>query len=325
MRRPYPSISPAALRRCLLPTLLLGSGAALQGDDNALTTAVYAQVGNGYKREKLPDGRFKPEYYAIANGGMLPGTTRDATVDRMPYPKMAGLMAQFLARQNYFLAKDKKQAQLLIVLHWGTTIPFNDANYVAGVNQAGESFARMQELGGGQGATPEGAGPFGTTEGAAARAAEADFEQRMMMMLNENDARDRANEHNARLLGYLREINEHNGIQRWAGGGTYFDDLRADIEEQRYYVVVSAYDFREATEKNALKLKWVTRVSVRSPGHAFDKQAAALLASAHRYFGQESGRLVRQYTPEGRVEIGETEVLGVASDPRPTNPPDRQK
>lgn len=325
MSRTTPGISRSPLRRWTILFLLLGGGGWAWGEDNSLTTAVYAQVGNGYKREKLPDGRFKPEYYAIANGGLLPGTTRDATVDRVPYPKMAGLMAQFLARQNYFLAKDKKQAQLLIVLHWGTTIPFNDANYTAGVNQAGESFMRMQELGGGQGATPEGAGPFGTTEGAAARAAEADFEQKMMMMLNENDARDRANEHNARLLGYLREINEHNGIQRWAGGGTYFDDLRADIEEQRYYVVISAYDFREATEKNNLRLKWVTRVSVRTPGHAFDKQAAAMLASAHRYFGQESGKLIRQYVPEGRVEIGEAEVLGVAPDPRPTNPPDRQK
>lgn len=319
MLRPYSHF--IVLRLAPLLAGLAAGVAACGAADNAITTAVYSQVGNGYSRVKQPNGRFAPEYYAIANGGMLPGTTRDQTVDRLSYPQVAGLVAEFLGRQNYFLAKDKSQARLLLVLHWGATIPFADATYAAAVNQSAESMTRMKELGGGPGAVPDaGAGPFGTTEGAAARSAEADFEQQMMLLLQENDRRDRANEHNARLLGYLREINEHNGIQRWAGGGHYFDDLRADLEEKRYYVVISAYDFREATERQKLKLLWVTRVSVRSPGHSFDGQLAAMLASAHRYFGQDSGRLVRQYTPDGRVEIGETEVIGIAPDgaaPRP--------
>ncbi|HYC71699.1 MAG TPA: hypothetical protein VEB66_10860 [Opitutaceae bacterium] len=303
----------ALSRHALAPVLLLLAAPAFAAE--AITTAVYSQVGNGYRRTKADNGKFKPEYYAIANGGVFPGTTRDHTIDRVTYPEVAGLIAQFLAKENYFLAKDKKSAQLLLVLHWGKTIPYNDANYSIAMSNASDSRSGMLALGGGPGTVPDaGAGPFGSTSGAAARAAEADFEMRMMMLLQENDARDRANEQNARLLGYLREVNDHNGVQRFSAGRHHFDDLRADIEESRYYIVVSAYDFREATEKNNLKLQWVTRVSVRSPGHAFDKQAAAMLAAASRYFGQESGRLIRQYTPEGRVEIGETEVIGVAPD-----------
>lgn len=289
----------------------------------AITTAVYSQVGNGYRRTKSENGRFKPEYYAIANGGMFPGTTRDHTVDRLTYPQVAGLMAQFLAKENYFLAKDKKSAQLLLVLHWGKTIPFNNASYGSALANASTARGNMLAAGGGPGSTPDaGAGPFGSNEGAAARASEAEFETQMLLLIQENQARDRANEANARLLGYLREVNDHNGVQTLVAGRHYFDDLRADLEEERYYIVVSAYDFREATEKNNLKLLWVTRVSVRSPGHAFDKQATAMLAAASRYFGQESGRLLRQYTPEGRVEVGEAEVIGIA--PEKTKGPDKE-
>jgi hypothetical protein len=295
----------------LLALLFAAVGPAIAAEP--ITTAVYSQVGNGYRRTKGDGGTFKPEYYAIANGGLFPGTTRDHTMDRITYPQVAGLMAQFLAKENYFLAKDKKSAQLLLVLHWGKTLPFNSANYGTALANAATGRANMIAAGGGPGSTPDvGAGPFGTNEGAAARAAESAFEQDMLILIQQNEARDRANESNARLLGYLREINEHNGVQSLSAGRHYLEDLRADIEEERYYIVVSAYDFREATEKNNLKLMWVTRVSVRSPGHAFDKQAAAMLAAASRYFGQDSGRLLRQYTPEGRVEIGETEVLGIA-------------
>lgn len=313
MPRPSPSFSVRRPARWAALGALLGLSAAILSAAEAITTAVYSQVGNGYKRTKDEGGRFKPEYYAIANGGLFPGTIRDQTIDRLTYPEVAGLMAQFLARENYFLAKDKKSAQLLLVLHWGRTIPFSDASYGVAVNNASTAMTEMKAAGGGGSTAAMGGGnPFATAESAAAQAAEAEFENQMLVLLQENQARDRANQHNARLLGYLREINQHDGPQSLVAGRHYYGDLIADIEEARYYIVVSAYDFREATEKNNLKLLWVTRVSVRSPGNAFDKQAAAMLAAASRYFGQDSGRLVRQYTPEGRVEIGEAEVIGIA-------------
>lgn len=312
-------------RSALLATLVAGGG-ILGAAGSDVTTAVYAQIGNGYHRTKLPNGRYQPEYYAIANGGMIPGTTRDRTVDRVPYPRMAGITAEYLARQNYFLAKDRKQARLLIVLHWGTTIPFSGENYQEAINTAGTALAEMQALGGGGGATlGAGAGPFGTTENAAAAASESEFEMMMLRLLLENDRRDQASLFNARLLGYVREINEHNTIKRFAGGGHYFNDLREDIEESRYYVIISAYDFREATERNTLKLLWVTRVSVRSPGNSFDGQLETMLAKAHRHFGRESGKLLREFVPEGRVEIGETEIIGVAPETvRAENPRTKQ-
>lgn len=283
---------------------------------DAITTSVYSQVGNGYKRTKLADGSFAREYYAISNGGALPGTIRDASIEEVKFPQLAGLLAEFLAKRNYHYAPDAKSARLLLVVHWGTTIPFNDVNFGSAVNLAGNSLGVLK-------ATPavapaEGVVDIASAPGGAERQAAADqFESDMMVVMMENRARDRANEGNARLLGYIREINDVNDIRRFAGGGDHYDDLRADIEESRFYVIISAYDFKKAVEQGKRELLWVTRISVRSPGNRFSQQMRPMLASGARFFGEESGRLVRRYFQRGSVEIGDVEVLGVVPEARP--------
>lgn len=127
--------------------------------------------------------------------------------------------------------------------------------------------------------------------------------------------RDRVNEHNARVLGYMDDLAETNDIRRWAGGGDRFNDLIADVEEARYYIVISAFDFRELTKANKRKLLWQTRVSVRAPGNRFDDSFAAMLKGASRYFGQDSGRLIRGEESKGVVELGDLKFLGEVKEP----------
>jgi hypothetical protein len=117
------------------------------------------------------------------------------------------------------------------------------------------------------------------------------------------------------LLGYLDEINDADGIQRFAGGGDRYKDLIADVEETRYYIVISAYDFQELVKHERKKLLWTTRVSVRAIGNQFDDSIAAMLKSASKYFGQDSGRLVRGEETKGMVEMGDVKFLGEAKDP----------
>jgi hypothetical protein len=88
-----------------------------------------------------------------------------------------------------------------------------------------------------------------------------------------------------------------------------------DVKESRYYVIISAYDFRAATEQGRQKLLWVTRVSVRTPGNAFDDSVAAMLKNASPYFGRESGRLIRGEEMKGTVELGDLKFLGEAKGP----------
>jgi len=278
--------------------------------DNSVATAVSARVGNGYKRTRLADGSFKREYYAIGNGGQAAGTTSDATVDRVKYPEVAAIAMRLLAGQNYHYAKTADEATLLLVLQWGATISYNRENYDNKVKMASRY---LHGDGSGGWSLPSTAltGEGGTSDDS------GEAETSMYILLDEQRARDQINLPNARLLGYLDEINDADGIQRFAGGGPRFDDLIADIEEQRYYIIISAYDFADLVKRDKRKLLWTTRVSVRSPGNRFDDSAAAMLKSASKYFGQDSGRLIRREETKGTVEFGDVKFLGEAKEPAP--------
>jgi hypothetical protein len=294
-----------------LPAVLLAHLAIplLPAAEETVATAVNSRIGNGYKRERRTDGSFKPEFYALANGGRIAGTTSDVTVDRITYPEVATVAMRLLAGQNYHYANRAEEATLLLVLHWGSTIAFNSGDYAASVNSAASALTNLKALGGGPG-TPPSADP------AVVAAAEV-FENEMLKVAMDNRLRDQINLPNAKLLGYLDEINDADGIQRYAGGGDRYNDLVADIEESRYYIVVMAYDFAELVKNEKKKLLWVTRVSVRAPGNRFDDSFAAMLKGASKYFGQDSGRLIRGEESKGTVELGDLKFLGEAKEPAP--------
>lgn len=300
--------------------LALDVAVAASAADNLVTTTVYARSGNGYKRERLADGSFKPEYYGIANGGRIAGTATDITVDRITYPEVAEIAMRLLAKQNYHYAKNAGEASLLIMLQWGATIAFNSGNYAQSVGNASSALANLKALsadsGGGGGAGSMG-GPSdtGSNAAAAAQAAGEVFEGEMLKLMMENRAREQVNLGNAKVLGYLDEINDSDDIRRWAGGGDRFNDLIADIEESRYYIVVTAYDFAELTRHNKRKILWQTKVSVRAPGNRFDDSVVAMMKGASKYFGQDNRRLIRGEETKGTVEMGDLKFLGEAKDP----------
>lgn len=149
--------------------------------------------------------------------------------------------------------------------------------------------------------------------GVVTAAAKNDLYGSLMLLDLMNRARDQANEANANLLGYTREINRRNDITRYVGLGTDFDDLIGDLEEARYYVVIGAYDFQEVL-KGRHKLLWSTRVSIREQGNRFDAFLPTMFANASDYLGRESKRLVRQYQRATTVELGELKMLGIVGE-----------
>ena len=164
------------------------------------------------------------------------------------------------------------------------------------------------------------------TSAAAQSFAESDAkEQAVAQLAMFNDMRRKADEYNARVLGYADEINRRDGPARFAGGGTGFDDLIDDIENERYFFVISAYDFPTAVKTGKRKLLWATRVSVQAQGNRFNESAAYMLAKASKYFGQDSGRLIRQFDREGKVTLGELQVVGIVPDSQVAAPPEGRK
>jgi len=280
----------------LIATMVLGLFVALPpmaASKDAVVTAVFSSTSNGYERQTLPDGSFKREYYALANGQYAPGLDTNPSIDKVPFPTIPGLVAGHLARQNYFLAPDAKSADILLLISWGTTAPFNDSisrnsldRLLSAMNSAqltGHSRLSVANTLPGGAATAQSTSGGGELEGSV-------IELEMF-----NDMRRKADEWNARLLGYSKEINNRDTPARFAGAGSTYNDLIQDIEEERYYVVVSAYDFKSATQDGKRKLLWATRVSIRAQGNRFDEQLKTMLANAGQHFGQETHDLLRQY------------------------------
>ncbi len=254
--------------------LALATPAAGRAAEETLATTVYARVAEGYERKRLKDGSFKPEYYALSNGGRLHGTAGDNTVDHVGYPEVAELAQRLLTRQNYLYARNEAQATLLLVLTWGNTLAWSHYKDIPGVGQ---------------------------------------------------QLRDKVNTDNARVLGYMDELAEWSVFNGVSGPGEdRYTQLLRDVEETRYYIMVSAYDFRALSRHGERRLLWQVRVSVRSPGNNFPNSLVPMLKSASKYFGQDSGKLVRIEEGTGTVELGDLKFLGEARDPQKT-PANEQK
>jgi hypothetical protein len=278
------------LSLCFRPVAWLFSFCALgavtlRANDDALVTAVFSRVHDGYTRHKNPDGTYKHETYVVAKGGYIPGLMKDHSIDPVPFSGIMRTMAPYLAQQNYLPAANGQDADLLLVVYWGTTVPFDGAFDREFINQIGWS-----QLG---------------------RAFNGDFDGITTQLHLFERLREQANQKNANLLGYLDEINDHNDITRYVAAAPVYYDLIAEIEEPRYFVVVGAYDFQEALRHDQKKLLWSTRVSIRAQGNRFDERLSPMLANASRYFGEASGHLVRRFERTPHVDYGELKSLGV--------------
>jgi hypothetical protein len=294
----------------IVATALLSANLAEAAKDS-LVTAVFSSTSNGYTRKFREDGSPKPQYYALARGRYLPGISKDRTIDGIEFPKVAGTIAEFLGRQGYFLAENSKSAELLLLITWGTTVPFGDGTYRAGLDGLVSAVNNAQMAGAAAGGerSPDGIQSPGA---AVAGAAQSALESQLLQMQMFEEMRMQANLHNGRLLGYVEEINDRNNPSRFAGAGTAYDELIEDLESERYFVIVQAFDFR-AAQKGEVKPLWVTRMSVQRQGNKFDRDFAAMVSQASQFFGRESGRLIRRYR-EGTVTLGELRVVSIVGE-----------
>jgi hypothetical protein len=121
---------------------------------------------------------------------------------------------------------------------------------------------------------------------------------------------------NANILGYTDEI-----FRTSPNNDAKMSILRNEVETDRYYVVLLAYDYQTAREIHRQpELLWETRFSIPGLHNEFDKALPMMAAIAAEYFGQNSHGLVRQNLGEAHVEVGEPKVLGV--EPENNGPPD---
>jgi hypothetical protein len=243
-----------------------------RADENV--TAVSSKVvSKDYVRAKLPDGSYQPEEYFLKNGGRFDKPSGDASIDNIGFPEMARVIAGQLGAQNYVRAKSKQSGKLIIVVFWGTTATPDLAS-----NRALNDVSRTPREG------PD-----------------------LPLVAFENAMRDMSDSMNAGILGYDWD-KIHAAPPKF--GSPYPRDQTDEFELQgdRYFVVLMAYDCQAFVAQKSYKELWETRFSVSTRNTNFTKALLTMAKDASGYFGKDSHGL--QHVPEGEVHVGELRSLG---------------
>jgi len=301
---------------------------------HSLTTAMRADphvsvvsfATPAYTQRKFNGTQIQPESYVFMAGRFVSGITVDPSIDRMTFRRIAEALAPELAQQHYFPAKDYRAADLLLVVHWGTTRPISEeeppppdnralkdasGTSAPGVNETqqlrawdnpnggvDESAQRMFSIADEFPDTPTGvdsqsvSNPF-------LRAGE--MATRQMTMAD-----------NMQLLGYARTMRRHSGS---AVVSPEEESLRFDLSTERYFVIIQAFDLHQPVPRGQRRRPvWTVHLNMRSPGTDFAQALASMGHTAVDYFGRnaDSVQIVRPKIREGKIELGEPIILGEA-------------
>lgn len=269
--------------RWLAALLLIPGALAVRADQDV---AIFARAYNGYVRTRLPDNSFKPESYVFAKGGRHDGFMVDKSIDNLSFYSIAHTIAEPLKKRGYIPSFDPKHTDLAIFVFWGTTTGAQRGRY-----SEGEQFLQdaMQP----------------TADAGLNAEAESRMDQAMMLQNLANAQRDRNNFINAGILGYRDELER----AWWIPWFPRSQDVISELELDRYFVVLKAYDYHTLVVERHWKLMWEARFSILAQGNAFDQQLAAMTTLASQYFGENVKHLVRQAVREGKVEIGTPKVI----------------
>ncbi|HZZ18463.1 MAG TPA: hypothetical protein VFE25_03795 [Opitutaceae bacterium] len=296
------------LVRIAVLTALLASGAGkARAEDNAPgitgVEAVSSKVAPDYVRAKAADGSYVPEYYSFGKGGNWGGEFKDDTIDKLSFIDIAKGVAPSLQAQKYLPASDPKVTKLLIMVYWGTTavpLPYDeDPLYRAYSNALEESQILLS--------------------GVPPQVEESDdvLSSGMHELNIANGIRDRLDFKNASMLGY--DAGGVVGTDR----GKYLshtafknegNDQLEEIEQNRYFIVLMAYDFQLLWKTKKHKLLWEARFSISQKHNQFDKALSSMTQYASKYFGQPTNGLVRQRLLDAHVEIGDPTLIQFLGD-----------
>ncbi len=305
--------APALIRCALLGLLLLPASTSAQR-----RVTVRATAEEDYLATRDDDqGERKPLKYVFLEGTYHPGMIRDRSLENAEIQEIARVLAPYLARKQFFPTPDAKDADIVIAIHWGMTVSLQyNKDYVHELmHQAREQQRENQDIYKSS-YTDENGQPVEPSDYAqallqesAARAAEApDYEWARLAYTRSE--RDFDNRPSATLLGFNDILNRdtHRAFQS--------EDARtvsAMLDEERYFVVLAAYDVKNPGKDGQPHRLWVARLSTRAAGVNFNEALTTLGEVGSNYFGDHVPDLSFDKAPprsqRAEVEVGDPIVV----------------
>ncbi len=265
-----------------------------RGDTAGGVIAISSRVSKDYVRKRLPDGSFQAETYAFGKGGYVQAAVPDSEIEKLPFLTIATTLAGALKRQNYLPSDDPSKRKLLIMVYWGKTeMPEGGQLLPSPVPPSVSKLSATSVTA----VVPDNTGAIHDDA----------FDDALTMYLMGERRRDRYVANTAAMLGYDSWWAD---TSRFEGTNfTYRDDMLQELEQDRYFVILMAYDWPLLSKQRKAKLLWETRYSVPVQRNSFGQALTEMTRQAARYFGQDSGGLRHRDIPKGRVKLGVPKVI----------------
>ncbi|MCF3651701.1 hypothetical protein [Synoicihabitans lomoniglobus] len=280
--------------------------------------AIRATASPDYEASRQTEsGAPRVERYVFLKGKFFEGAIRDKSLEETEMIEVARALAPHLAKQNYLPTSETAEADIVIAVHWGLTTSLkHNTDYVMHMmEQAREQQRVDQDFYQAVYVDENGADIIPTDyaqsllqQGAADRAAAPDYEwARMASTRSERDISERPI---ATVLGFSEALRRD---AKRAVAGEDARTLRHYLNEERYFVILMAYDLKSGKDGKPMERKWVARLSVAAAGINFPMALERLGETGSDYFGTDQPELKVKRAPvndhRGEVEIGDAIVI----------------
>jgi len=266
----------------ILAPLLVGFASLADSSYGQIKKArvlVDSYADKGYLEDKETDDGLRPETYHFVEGKFVGGYIRDKSLREVPFMEIAENLAVELRKRNYFPARSEDEGDLLIVVNRGVTQIQADFEDLFPADDEEDSL----DSEGDEESTDETPGAYLDESGYTYR---------------EQD--------NAKLIGFDRALRRRDlGIQESM-------ELQEMLKEERYFLILSAFDLKTLRKTGEKRLVWSTRFSMDAVKVGFDDAHFALSRAASGYFGTNlDGDLgkVNTFAGPGEVTKGELRVV----------------
>jgi hypothetical protein len=227
-------------------------------------------------------------YFPVTKGYVVGGKTLTDQAPPPPKPAVERLIARALYAQGYRFCNAKNPPSILLMLWWGYMAPIVNEGTGTAESSMNQGSSQMRGMGGG----------FGNNQGAAASAV---FGAAMHGMLPTN-IEENQNQMQELVMGSNFEpdsLQNHPSMR-----------LETAIEaarNPRYYLMISAMDFKQAVEKKKFVVYWTERVSTDLEGQTLEGVLPTLIKVGVPHCGRDTdGPLIsgEKRVPEGTVDWG---------------------
>ena len=279
----------------------------IAGTTFAVKTArvfIDSEASNTYNEVKENDGEAKYETYVFIKGNFYDSDFADKSLRTASFEEVATTLAENMKQRNYYPSSSPSEGDLLIVVHYGTTSVEPDLEELFMLDSTDPYAQEETGLGGfySEGSEEEPGFSEVYSDDFVDLADLSDFGAN-------NTAQYQQTMRNNRL-GISKALNRKNITS------TEEFDLRVEMQDERYFIILMAYDYEKLRSENERELLWTTRFSVPSIGTNFEDAYPALARAASAYYGTSLEKYAKTSTHfgTGTVDIGTLETVGVEED-----------